>query len=44
MEKQQLCQFVSELWLSFLRMVNEFDLLYVFKQLVFCGLEKFDTI
>jgi len=35
MEEQQLCQSVSELWLSFLRSVNESDLPYVFKWLVF---------
>jgi len=35
MEEQELCQSVSELRLSFLRSVNEFDLPYVFKWLVF---------
>ena len=34
MEEQELCQSVSELWLSFLVSVNEFDLPYVFKWLV----------
>jgi len=31
MEKQQLRQSVSELWLSFLHGVNEFGLPYLFK-------------